>query len=229
MAKSKQRRKARLLRKQGQSLKEIARQLFVSPGSVSSWCNDIVLTNQQIKQLEIRMKDPTYGRRDLYLRKVKEERLDRIKILFEEGFNEIGTLSPREIFIAGTALYWAEGFKKDKQIGFANIDPKMINFFILWLIRCFNVGMSRIKARVTLNQSYITKIPQIERFWADTTNIPLSNFQKPIIQKVQWKKEYENKNDYKGVLRIRVSKSLPILRKIFGYIEGLSRQSLITG
>src|SRR3989338_9917453 len=138
MAKSKQRRKARLLRKQGQSLKEIARQLFVSPGSVSSWCNDIVLTNQQIKQLEIRMKDPTYGRRDLYLRKVKEERLDRIKILFEEGFNEIGTLSPREIFIAGTALYWAEGFKKDKQIGFANIDPKMINFFILWLIRCFN-------------------------------------------------------------------------------------------
>src|SRR3989344_4461220 len=228
MAKSKEKLHARQLRKKGLSIKNIAQKLSVSPGSVSIWCSDIVLTKDQIKLLEKHMKDPHYGRRAIYLKSIRVDKEKRINSLYNKGIKSIANLSTRDLFIAGVALYWAEGFKKDKQIGFANIDPKMINFFILWLIRCFNVGMSRIKARVTLNQSYITKIPQIERFWADTTNIPLSNFQKPIIQKVQWKKEYENKNDYKGVLRIRVSKSLPILRKIFGYIEGLSRQSLIT-
>jgi hypothetical protein len=37
------------------------------------------------------------------------------------------------------------------------------------------------------------------------------------------KKEYENKENYHGVLRIRVRRSIDLLRKIFGYIEGISQ------
>lgn len=47
MAKVKERNKAIALRKQGQSIKDIARLLGVSKGSVSLWCQDILLTAKQ--------------------------------------------------------------------------------------------------------------------------------------------------------------------------------------
>ena len=52
MAKSKEKLHARQLRKKGLSIKNIAQKLSVSPGSVSIWCSDIVLTKDQIKKAE---------------------------------------------------------------------------------------------------------------------------------------------------------------------------------
>ena len=119
------------------------------------------------------------------------------------------------------ALYWAEGFKKDKQLGFANSDPRMINFIIYWLENALKIKKDSIKAWVTINEDYIRKVKEIEKYWSETTGIALDNFQKPTIQKVKWKKQYENKDNYKGVLRLRVRKSLKHLRLMYGFIEGL--------
>lgn len=221
MAKSSEKIKARDLRKEGKSIKEIAQLLQVSAGTVSVWCSDITLTPAQNGILALRMTDPHYGKRAMYLKKIKSDTLDKIELLKKEGVGEIGTLQERDLFIAGVALYWAEGFKKDKQIGFANLDPKMINFFIMWLEVSLGVKKENISARVVINESYANKVDELQEYWSHVTEIPLSNFQKPTFQKVVWKKEYANKNEYKGVLRIRVAKSLPQLRKIFGYIEGL--------
>lgn len=221
MAKSSEKIKARDFRKEGKSIKEIAQLLQVSAGTVSVWCSDITLTPAQNEILALRMTDPHYGKRAMYLKKIKRDTLDKIELLKKEGVGEIGTLQERDLFIAGVALYWAEGFKKDKQIGFANLDPKMINFFIKWLEVSLGVKKENISARVVINESYSDKIDEIQEYWSNMIGIPPSNFQKPTFQKVTWKKEYANKNEYKGVLRIRVAKSLPLLRKIFGYIEGL--------
>lgn len=46
MAKFKEKIKARELRHRGESIKDIARKLKVSKGSVSRWCRDIELTPQ---------------------------------------------------------------------------------------------------------------------------------------------------------------------------------------
>ncbi len=221
MAKSQEKIKARELRKRGESIKQIAKRLHVSASSVSAWCNDIFLTKEQITSLEFRMKDPNYGRRQIYLNQVKKLKAEKIARLKKEGIERIGKLNEREFIIAGLALYWAEGFKKDKQIGFANIDPRMVIFFLKWLEVCFDVKKTDIKLRLTLNESYIDKINAMQNYWSQATGIPTSNFQKPIIQKVVWKKEYENKDEYKGVLRIRVAKSLSLLRMIDGMIGGL--------
>jgi len=50
----------------------------------------------------------------------------------------------------------------------------------------------------------------------------VNQFSKPFFQNTKWKKEYENKENYHGVLRIRVRRSIDLLRKIFGYIEGIN-------
>jgi transcriptional regulator with XRE-family HTH domain len=226
MAKSAEKLKARSLRKQGNSIKEIAKKLNVSVSSVSDWCRDIRLSEDQIKKLEKRMRDPYYGQRLYYLQKIKAKTEKKITRLKNQGKRRIGLLSQRDIFIAGVALYWAEGFKKDKQIGFANCDPIMINFFISWLIRCLNIKPKDIKLRITINQAYIPEINNIQQYWSNITGIPLKNFQKPTIQRVKWSKQYENKNDYKGVLRIRINKSLSNLRRILGMIDKLGSLDL---
>lgn len=225
MAKSLSKIQARNLRKAGESIKVIAQKLNVSPGSVSIWCSDIRLSPEQIAQLEKRMYDPTYGRRAEYLDKIKKETEARIMSLKEAGKALVGTIDTRDRFIAGVALYWAEGFKKDKQVGFANTDPRMVRVFINWLTEVCDVHRSNIRLRVTLNESYVHMIDPIQIYWSEMLDFPLSSFQKPIIQKVQWKKVYVNPEEYHGVLRVRVNNSLSLLRRILGCIDALSEGS----
>lgn len=225
MAKPSEKTTARIMRVNGESIKVIARKLAVSPASVSTWCRDIVLTSHQISQLELRYKDPHYGRRQIYLNKIKKTKETKIKQLKEEGIKDIGMLTDRDLFLVGISLYWSEGFKKDSQAGFANSDPKMIKLFLRWLLETCNYDRKDLILRVTANVSHKYRINEIEKYWSDITEIPVTQFRKPFFQNVTWKKEYERPEEYNGVLRIRVRKSTDFLRKIHGWIEGLKIQA----
>ena len=222
MAKSKEKLKARQLRKRGESIKKIAKILKVSSSSVSLWCRDIQLTDKQIKNLRKRQTDPFYGKRLEYFLKKKKEFEEKVLILKNQGIKEIGSLSKREILLIGTALYWGEGFKKDHLVGLASSDVNISRFFIYWLNKCFDISYKDLILRVTANISYKNNIDDLQEFWSEKLRIPLSQFSKPYFQKTKWKKEYENKKLYHGVLRIKARRSIDLLRKIFGYIEGIS-------
>lgn len=224
MAKFIQKNKAIKLRQTGLSIKKIAKKLDVSVGSVSVWVRDVVLTKEQIKQLSINATDPFYGKRLNYINKIKRQTDNKIIRLKKEGIKKIGHLSKRELFLIGVALYWSEGFKKDSQVGFANSDPKMINFFLKWLYDCFGYNTNDVFVRVTLNISHLKRIDEVQKYWSKEINIPISFFRKPFYQNVKWKKTYEHPNEYYGVLRIKVLKSKDFLRKIHGFIEGLRLQ-----
>jgi hypothetical protein len=225
MAKSSERLQAIILRKKGESIKEIAGKLKVSVGSVSAWCRNVKLSKKQINALEQRAKDPYYGRRLSYSLEQQRIRKEKTSRLIKEGIAEIHTLNKRELLIAGIALYWAEGFKKDSQVGLASMDPFMIMFYIKWLITCFGYHKEDLNLRVTLNISHKNRIGKVEKYWSDITGIPKKDFGKPFYQNFVWKKTYENPEDYYGVLRVKVRKSTDFLRKIKGYIEGLRLQA----
>lgn len=225
MAKSKQKFEAIKLRKTGESIKVIARKLDVSPGSVSVWCRNVKLSKDQIIELEKRARDPNYGKRLLNSTKQRAEKERKIKKLLEEGIREVENLSKRELFLVGIALYWAEGFKKDTQVGFANSNSGMINVYLKWLYACCGIRVQDLIPRVTLNISHKHRIDEVQKYWSESTRIPLESFRKPFFQKFMWKKIYENPNDYYGVLRIKVRRSTDFLRKIHGWIEGLRLQA----
>lgn len=227
MAKSKEKLKARRLRRLGKSIKKIAKIVHVSVGSVSTWCKDIQLTNKQIKNLQKRRTDPFYGKKLEYYLKKKKEFEEKLFSLRQEGIKAIGKLSTREIFLIGIALYWGEGFKKDKQVGLATSDERIAKFFIHWLSKCFDISTKDLILRVTANISYKNKVKKLEKYWANMLSVSINNFSKPFFQNVKWKKIYENKNDYHGVLRIKVRRSINLLRKIYGYIEGISLNVII--
>lgn len=224
MAKSKERLRARELRKQGLGVKTIAHKLGVSSSTVSLWCRDIVLKEDQLQVLRKNSHDPFYGKRLQYIQKQQRKRLQKIQTLRKEGIKEIGVLSKRELFIAGVSLYWAEGFKKDNLVGFANSDPAMIRLFLRWLMETCHVSKEHIKVRLGLNEQYNEKVLDMQKYWMNELKLSEKQFQKPFFQKVKWKKIYEHPEEYHGVLRVRVAKSTDLLRKIHGWIEGL-RQS----
>lgn len=226
MAKSLERIKARNLRRDGQSIKQIAKQLHVSVSSVSTWCKDIMLTQQQWRVLDQRRSGSLYKYNQVYILKKKEETKNKIAILRQQGVNELGKLTNREIFLIGIALYWGEGFKKDNCVGLATSDPHAALFFIYWLELCFKIKKDDLITRVTANISYKNSIQQIQKYWSDTLNIELSQFSKPFFQNTSWKKVYENKNGYYGVIRIKARKSVNLLRKIFGYFDGINQALL---
>lgn len=221
MAKGRLKIEARKMRIDGKSIKSISRDLKVSSSTASLWCRDIKLTPDQITLLEKNSRDPYYGRRLSYslkqqlVRKTKEE---RIKL---EAKNLIRNLSDREKLIAGTALYWAEGFKKDKMAGFANTDPEMVLFILNWFQNQLGIQKNQIKLRVGINESHRHRTKEIENHWSLLTKIPLSQFNRPFYQKSTWKKIYEHPEEYFGTLRIRILKSTDLLRKIKGLIEGI--------
>ena len=228
MAKSEKRIRARVLRSNGQSIKSIAHQLEVSQGSVSLWCRDIVLSAEQIKILEKNARDPQYGRRLQNSLKQQSIRIEKTKRLLEEGVAEIDKLSKRELMLVGAALYWAEGYKKDSQVGLGSSDPQMMQLYVKWLTHCFDYTINDLLFRVTINESHEYRIDDIVRFWADLLAIDRTRFQKSSYQKAKWQKIYEHPEEYFGVLRVRVRKSSDFLRKIHGFIEGL-KQNLSTG
>lgn len=220
MAKSLQKLEAQILRADGFSIKDIAKKLNVSVGSASQWCRNVTLSAHQIEILAKRAHDPTYGRRVDYAKKRRTELDEKIFFLKEKGASEVGTLSERDLFITGVALYWAEGFKKDTQLGFSNSDPKMISLFIKWLIVCQKISLNNIRIRVVINESHKERIDEIHEYWSKETGISHIQFQKPTFQKITWKKKYENEKIYFGVARIRVMRSTDLLRKVIGSIEG---------
>ena len=224
MAKLKEKKEARKLRRQGKSIKEIAKRLGVSPASVHKWCQDIKLTSQQRKRLDQKAFNALQKGRKKVARNQRQKRLKEIRELRIKGIKEIGSLTKREFFLAGTALYWAEGFKKDSRLGFANSDPKMVRFFLNWLIKICEVPKKEIRLRVGLNISHKNRLRKVENYWSKITGVPLSQFQKAFFQKFKWKKEFKNPDNYFGVLRIRANHQRKLFRKIHGWIEGLKRK-----
>ncbi len=156
--------------------------------------------------------------------RVRQKRIALIEKLRKEGAKQIGGLSARELLLAGTALYWAEGYRKgDGEFGFTNSDPNMIRFIIRWLKECCKVEMDRIHARICINAVHKNRIKEVKEFWGEVTGLPEGQFSKPTLINVASKKRYWNSDQYFGTLRVKVRRSTDLRRKIMGWIEGLAR------
>lgn len=147
------------------------------------------------------------------------------KSLLDQGIEDIGKLTPREFFLVGIALYWAEGFKhKDEStLGLATLDTKMASFYVDWLVGPLEIKKDDLLFRVTANEAYKYKVCEMEKYWAELLGVDISQFRKPFFQKVKQVKVYANSDNYRGVIRIQVRRGLDLLRKMRGWMAGLAQ------
>lgn len=104
-----ERRRARQLRMSGATYLEIAASLGVSAGSLSLWLRDLPLPERARMRRAVHL-DALRGRGGEESHRRAVERRDS---RFERARSSVGTVTDRELFFAGLALYWAEG-SKDK-------------------------------------------------------------------------------------------------------------------
>lgn len=209
--------KARELRGKGISVKEIQKQLKVSRSSVSLWVRNIKLSKRQLRKLYLNKKTGGLkGSIIAAMNKVKK-REELTKRLMEEGTKEVGRLSKRDKFIAGIAMYFAEGDKGDKNVSFSNSDPRAIKFMVGWFQAVYKVPKSKFRLSLYIHDNLNER--RAKNFWTELTKIPLSQFRKSYIVKNNPHRLRKVKHIF-GVLRVTVS-NVNLGRKIKGWISGM--------
>jgi transcriptional regulator with XRE-family HTH domain len=161
-----ERERARELRALGWTMPDIAAELGVSRGSVSSWTRDVPMVPQP--RSRARRRGPNA------LQQAKAAEIDR---LLAEGRARIGGLSERDLLIAGAALYAGEGSKTNGKVSFANSDARMVALFLTWLRTFFQPEEGRLRVRIYLHEGL--DLASATAFWASVTGIPASQFHQP--------------------------------------------------
>lgn len=221
MAKSILRNRAIFLRKQGLSVAQIASELEISKDSASRWTRDVILTIEQLENLQKRMIRGAERGRIISALKQKTARIKRIEDAKKLGVKSLKHLTRRELLVAGVAIYAGEGVKKKHEVRFCNSDPLLVNFMIRWLRECFDIKLEELRCTVGINEIHRNREDIVKRYWSDSTGIPLSLFRKTSFKKVKNKKIYDNFNDHYGTFDVGILRSSLIHDKIMGLIHGL--------
>lgn len=216
--------RAESLRRQGVSIKEIARKVGVSPSTASRWCSDIVLSVKQRNELEKKRREA--GAKALAPWILKNQNLKRSDMEKQVvlGRQDLGHMKKRDLFMLGLGLYWGEGYKRGSQEwGLTNSDPKIICTILAWLNEYYDVSTERIIARLTINQRYRNQTERLTNMWSRETGIPLSQFGKPSFISGYNGSKLDGRT-YLGTLRIKVRRGISLRRRILASIAEVDNQ-----
>jgi len=169
------RKECRRLRLQGMSYSEIAAATGASAGSLSLWLRDLHGAPAVRAEANRRaLKGPTVAGQGR-ARHAARRRLAQQ----QAGADLLGSATARDLLVAGTALYWAEGSKAKpwrpmaRQIVLTNSDVDVIRAFLVWL-DLMQVPEPQRTYRLHIHESAVVETH--ERWWAGQLAIPLSSF-----------------------------------------------------
>lgn len=170
------------LRKQGWSYSAIKKELSVSKGSLSLWLNKYPLTHQQLDKLQFHNEHRIEAFRETMAK--KKQKLFDNAVADQEKI--IGELTEKELYLCGLALYWGEGGKTQySSLTFANTDPRMVKFFLVWLKKAVHYPDDQIKIKLHLYKDM--NIGDEIKYWREVTGFGDDHFTKPYIKEATLK------------------------------------------
>lgn len=228
-AKDDLRAKARELRLQGLDYAEIVTRLGVSKSSVSLWVRDLprppkVATEECARRTAERMRH--------YWAAERQVRAARRAAASAAAAGSIGSLTDREVLIAGAVAYWCEGaknrpYRQANRVIFVNSDPELISFFLLFLD---TAGISRSDLAFRLHIHETADIESAERFWLSLTRARPEQFRKTSLKPQNPMTTRKNiGDDYRGCLRVEVMRSCELYRKIEGWASAVAASAEALG
>src|SRR5215469_2441980 len=209
--------RARRLRKEGYDYNQIAAELGVSKGTVSAWVHDLPWPDR-LSYEECRKRAAEGVRR--YWEVERPAREAEREAVRAAAAAEIGSLTPRELLIAGAVAYWCEGAKskphrQQERVNFINGDPKLITFFLRFLDAA-GIDRAQVRYRVYIHET--ANVAQAERFWLEVTGADPAQFRNPTLKRHNPKTARSNTGeDYHGCLRIDVQQAAELYRRIEGW------------
>lgn len=217
-AKDDLRNRARELRLQGWTYDRIQVELGCSKSSISLWVRDLPRPERRDPTEQAKLAARKRWEHELTLR---DEERQRTKAAAAQ---DIGELSDRELFMAGVALYWAEGTKdkphaRRERVTFVNSDPDVIRLYLTWL-DLLRVEREHIRFRVMIHEC--AAVAAAEHYWADLVGSSPDSFGKTTLKRHNPKTVRKNTgNAYRGCLVVTVRQSAELYRRIEGWWYGI--------
>ncbi|HEY4474662.1 MAG TPA: hypothetical protein VJC06_01950 [Candidatus Paceibacterota bacterium] len=215
---------ARHLRHKGFSLNQIAAALNVSRSSASTWVRDVKMTKAQYAFL----------RHKAHLQEVIKKRVEtrlknenaRRRAIMDAHKKDISTkpITTEVLKILGTALYWAEGGKSDKNriFAFYNSDPEMIKVMMVFLRKICKVPEEKFRGHINLHPHLDPG--QAEKYWSNISKISLSQLYK--THRVQSKSSKNLRDNLPfGTFAIQIC-STDLYLKMLAWIEATREKIL---
>lgn len=176
------------MRLAGRSYPEISSSLGIPKSTLSYWLNKLPISDRLRKRIKNR------GRAKSTTALIRRNKAQTISAVLRssqikaEAKRDISSISKNELLLVGTALYWAEGYKRPKlrngrpvtyhPVSLTNSDPKLINIFLLFLRQTCRVSENQIRASI---RYFSHQDPEkILRFWSKSTNIPREILENPF-------------------------------------------------
>ena len=223
--------KALKLRLKGYSYNEILKLLGVPKSTLSEWFSRLELPEKARLRINNRVAKASFTG---LIKKNKMQThlaMQRASLIRKKAQKNIKRLSPNQLLLVGTALYWAEGYKKPivkngkersyHPISLPNSDPFLVKIFLRFLKEILEIPASKINAGIRIFEHMSEE--HALKYWMRITRLPKKNFTKSyygISKSSQHKRPY-NRLPY-GTLQIRVNDTKKF-HCIMGWIEGLSR------
>lgn len=213
VVKTAERLRARQLRAQGWSVKEIERELEVSRASVSLWVRDVPLDERRRAILALRTRMGPLIAAERKAARAREVR---------RSYQEQGRRLAREhdaSYAAGCMLYWAEGSKSRNVAQVVNSDPELLAFFAGFLRTHFDIASESMRLRCNLFADHLERQHEIEEFWLARLELPRSSLTKSIVNSYSKysQKKRKGKLPY-GTARLSVYSSRTV-QTIYGSIQ----------
>jgi hypothetical protein len=208
------------LRKSGRSYSEIRKIYPIPKSTLSDWLKDIKIDQSIKTELEKRAYEKLKEEA-----KKKRERASRLRQAIEEqSKKEIKEIIDEELKLIGSALFWAEGGKRERQhLRFANSDPELIKVFLKFCRKVCKIPEEKIKARIHLYPGM--DVQKATSFWSAVTGIPPENFYKPQIQVSRASKRKRGRKLPFGTLHL-ICGNTETFCKVKGWIQGICENIL---
>jgi transposase-like protein len=165
------------LRKRGISMKEIARTLGVSVGSVHLWVHQVELSP------EFRVRLAQKGRQALPFLHASNKEKFAARILRErmEADSEWDSLKTSPAFMFGLALYIGEGAKTGGCIGVANCDPAVLRASVNFML-ALGCSPEILRCLVVLHRGEDPE--KAVSYWSRELGLPKESFYRVTTSKV---------------------------------------------
>lgn len=204
----------RSLRRQGWTYSEIMEVFPVGKGTLSGWCRDIRLTEEQIEAIKARQ--PPGSRTGIPVDTQRKRRRE-VEAMQQEAGAEVPHLVLHPLWLAGTVLYWAEGSKTKRVLEVVNTDPRALKLFVSWA-RAFHDQEARFVLALHLHEG--NEEAAAMSFWRDALELPAARFTKSYI-KPAGTGHRKNKVAH-GVCRVHMNRSTDAWWRTMAWIECLA-------
>lgn len=190
------------LRKKGNTIGKIEKNLGIPRSTLSGWFKDIKLSSAQKEKIRIDSKKHLEKARIKAVDWHNHEKLKRLEEAQRaagETLTKLNTKDHALLEIALAILYFGEGSKKNIETALGSSDPLILKFFLKTIVILYGLDKNKLRYELYLRADQDPQ--EIKKFWSQNLNVSIDRFKQiNIDQRTNGSKTYTN---YHGVCGIR--------------------------